>query len=622
MLDKKNLFRVSGVLPLLGTVAVGLYCVGATYENSFKNWLEERSSLVYGAKVEIENLSVQLFQGNAVLNRIQITNPRFPLKNIFEIDKIKLQFSFKELIKRKLVISSMDIQGIRAGTQRVSSGVLEDSINNAESHPILWEKTDSGVYGDLRAQIKQGPLKYLSQITTGAYTPTKLPNLKKTLSSLKYLQEVNQAFEVSAREWNHQANLLPNPSQLDQWHTQITSWENSNRNLASAEESENRRKLALLLRERFNSIGQQLQTASKSLTRFKSQMDGINPLLAQDIEAVKKELSLPSSAEQDLSFSLFGLQVISLLEKMSFWSHSYRNYGQIVTSRPGLQLVRTTSNGTTKYHFLNSISHPSLSIKKITLADGSESHSDKKNLFKGEITDFNLFPHFYKTACNLNLEAKIPEAEIDGIKVNVRLANESGIPKEEFSLVIDSFPLDEATIRSTSDFDIKIAHATGRIQAKGTLHGDGMNATGRFETIGTKFSIKSQFQPFEEILDTLTKYRTTLLVDAKAQGDIDTVSLSIESEFGKQLAKGISETFNKQLAQIDDTLKTHILDSLFPLRQSFNEKVQDAENISLAQMRNTLNELELMMSYTRKYEPNSGKNKDRLSQGPNPNKTL
>ena len=95
MLDKKNLFRVSGVLPLLGTVAIGLYYVGATYENSLKNWLEEKSSLVYGAKVEIENLSVQLFKGKAVLSRIQITNPRFPLKNIFEIDKIKLQFSFK-----------------------------------------------------------------------------------------------------------------------------------------------------------------------------------------------------------------------------------------------------------------------------------------------------------------------------------------------------------------------------------------------------------------------------------------------------------------------------------------------------------------------------------------------
>jgi uncharacterized protein (TIGR03545 family) len=621
MLDKKNLFRVSGVLPLLGTVAAGLYFIGATYENSLKNWLEEKSSLTYGAKIDIEDLSIQLFKGSATLSKIQITNPASPLKNFFEIDKIKVKFSFTELLKKKLVISSMDIQGVRPGTQRIYSGVLEDSVTNSESHPVLWEKTDSGVYGDLRSQIKQGPLKYLSQITTGAYTPTKLPNLKKTLSSLKYLQELNQNFEVAAREWNHQANMLPNPSQLDQWHTQVAQWENSNRNLASTEEAENRRKLALLLRENFQSIGQQLQTASKSLSRFKSQMDGINPLLAQDIESVKKELSLPSSAEQDLSFSLFGLQVINLLEKMSFWSHAYRNYGQVVISKPGFELIRTSSNGTTKYHFLNSISHPSLSIKKITLENAAESHG-KKNLLKGEVSDFNLFPRFYKTACTLSLEAKIPDAEIDGLKVQVRLANESGTPKEEFNLVIESFPIDDATIRSTSDFDIKISHATGKIQAKGSVQGDEIDATGRFETIGTRFNVKSQFQPFEEILETLTKYRTTLLVDAKAHGDKNSVTLSIDSEFGKQLAKGITDTFNKQLAQIDDTLKTHILDSLFPLRQSFNEKVQDAENISLAQMRNTLSELEILMSYTHKYEPTSGKHKDRLGQNPTQNTNL
>ena len=69
------------------------------------------------------------------------------------------------------------------------------------------------------------------------------------------------------------------------------------------------------------------------------------------------------------------------------------------------------------------------------------------------------------------------------------------------------------------------------------------------------------------------------------------------------MASSIKETFSKQISQIDETLRAHLLDSLFPLRQSFNDTLQDVENVSLAQMRNTLNELENLVGYTRKYEP-------------------
>ncbi len=613
MLDKKNIIRTKGFILLTGLILLGGYSVFLNYEQLSKKWLEEKATLAYGARIDIKDLDIELFKGTATLKKIQFTNPTNPLKNLFEVDNIALKFNLSELLKKKLVITLIDISGIKAHTQRIYSGELENNTINEESHPALWEKTDSEAYGELRGQVKQGPLKYLSQITTGAYTLTKMPKLKNSLTSLKYLEELNLSLEKDSREWNHQANLLPLPSQLNEWQTHVAQWTSHPREIATTLELKKRKEMATLIREKYEIINQQLTTATKNLSTHKSHIEPINELLNQDIEALKKELSLPTQEEQDLSFSLFGLHIITFLEKFSYWSEIFRHHGTIVFSTPNMQLITTGSNNLTEYHFLNSKTFPSISIEKINLHNDIKT-ADSDKPFTGEVQDFTLFPQFYGKTCTANFKGQIPGSDMQGLTLNLLLTSESGIPTERFDLVINSYPIKDITIRSTSDFQIKISSATARLKTKGILNGNSLNASGHFETIGTRFSVKSQFQPFEEILDNLTRHRTTLLVSGQVKGEGNKINLSVESEFGKQIAKGISDNFKKQLSQIDDTLKTHILDSLFPLRQNFNEKVQEAENIFLAQMRNTLNDLEILTLSTKKYEPQTEKLKNRHSK--------
>jgi uncharacterized protein (TIGR03545 family) len=598
MLDKKSLLRVSGIVPLAVILVVGSYGVSASYEHYLRKWLEEKSSLAFGAKIDIQSLSVHPLQGLATLKKIQITNPRSPLTNIFEIDQISVNFSLGELLKKKLDISLLDIKGLKINTSRIASGSLEDLGPLAETHPVLWEKTNSGAYGELRNQVKQGPLKYLSQITTGAYTPTKLPNLHKTLTSIKHLEELNKSFEKSHREWNVQSNVLPTSTQINQWQSEIAKWNSKPRDLASLSETENRKKLLSLLTDKHKNLKEKLTLATKTVEKYKSEMEKFSSLLDGDIEAVKKELSLPSAEENDLSFSLFGLHVIGLLEKISYWSEAYESSNTTLMTQGNLRLICSQSNGHNLYHYLNLNTLPSLYIQKGRLEDNVSTNGKNRNI-SFLFTDFMKFPNFYDRKSTVSLKATIPEFELEDLALEIEMMNNDGNYQKSFQFSVDSFAIENANLRSTSDFELKIAGATGRISAHGKMTGPNLEAEGRFETTGTKFAVKSQFQPFEEVLETLTKYRTNLKVIGMAKKTGDQVELKIESDLGKSLALAISDTFKKQLAQIDDTLKTHILDSLFPLRQSFDEKLQDAENISLAQMRNTVSELENLLSSAR-----------------------
>lgn len=618
MRAKSNLIRIKGIAPLAAVLAFGAVYFNLSYEQHLKKWLEQKATLAYGAAVDIDKLNVDLLNGQAHLQKIQITNPSSPLKNLFEIDKISLHFSVKELLKKKLVIHSVNVSGITSGSLRVNSGVIDDMLEESEEHPVLWQKTDTGVFANLRNQVKQGPLKYLSQITTGAYTLTKMPNLKKSLNSLKYLETLNQSFEKTHRDWTSKVSLLPTPTQLNAWQGDVATWSANPREIASTIDNEKRKHLAIQLREKYETISNELASAQKELTHIKNQMDGINQFLAEDIETLKKELNLPTQANDDLSFSLFGIHAISFLEKLSYWSDTFRHHGTVTFSTPQLEIVRTTNSKQIEYHFLNKKTEPSFYIGEVKLISGS----DASNGLVGEFKNFTLFPHFYNYVSQASVRGNITGSNWEGIKLEVQLASENELPLEKVSFSVDSFPLEDFVIRSTSDFDIKISSGTAKLGIEAVFKGPRLDVTGIFETMGTKFSVKSQFSPFEELLDSLTRSRTILITKATAQGEKNSLQLTIESDFGKQLAKNIHETFIKQLAQIDDTLKTHVLDSLFPLRQTINEKIQDAENISLAQMRSTLNELESMMIYTKKYDPQAAKFKHRYSQAEKNHQTL
>lgn len=621
MLDKKRVFRASGIVPLIGLSVTAIFIGSNIYESLAKAWLEVKLTQAYGAKIDIQDLKISPLKGTAFLKNIQLTNPSDPLKNLIEIGNISLKFNRAELLRKKLVIDLIEASEIKAATRRTRSGIIDDLISGSEAYPVLWEKADVGGFQTLRNQIKNGPLKYLSQITTGAYTLSKMPNLKKSLASLQYLQEINHKAEAANREWNNQASLLPTGTQLNEWQTTIAKWANSPREIASAHDIEGRKQLAVQIRAKHAQISGQLDSALKHFTLLKAETDAVNNLLEKDLETLKKELSLPSQASEDLSSSLFGHHVISVLEKINYWIDIYRNPGNSVFLSPDFEVVKWSSPNRTEYHFLKRGFSSDFEIKKLTVV-ADKNDEKKPPPFAGELSHFILFPDFFKTNCKAIFSGNIPGLDWEGLKIQADLTSDSDLSNDSIEVSVDSFPLEDFILKSTPDFSIKITSSTAKFKANGSFKSRGLNANGTLETIGTKFSVSSQFSPFEEILEKLTKYRTTLQVAGTASRNKDSTSLTIESDFGKQMATEISETFQKQLAQIDDTLRTHILDSLFPLRQSLNEKLQEAENVLLAKMRNTLSDLELMMSSTKKYDPEAEKFKQRYSEIMNARKNL
>src|SRR5690606_30550530 len=98
-------------------------------------------SSAVGAKVEVAQSKASLLETQLLLTGLQVTNPKSPMKNLVEVDRIELDFSTTALLRRKLVADYGIVSGLAFDTDRDHSGAIEKS--SASDAPPSWLKRKS-----------------------------------------------------------------------------------------------------------------------------------------------------------------------------------------------------------------------------------------------------------------------------------------------------------------------------------------------------------------------------------------------------------------------------------------------------------------------------------------------
>ncbi|MCH8957592.1 hypothetical protein IIA28_20105, partial [candidate division KSB1 bacterium] len=95
--------------------------------------LEKAGESAVGAKVEIDNLKLNLAELSISLDRLQVTNPNDTWKNLFETGRMSFDMEVVPLARKKIIINDVTIADIRVGTKRESDGALQKTGIDASS---------------------------------------------------------------------------------------------------------------------------------------------------------------------------------------------------------------------------------------------------------------------------------------------------------------------------------------------------------------------------------------------------------------------------------------------------------------------------------------------------------
>src|SRR5574341_2032200 len=117
--------RWPGLIAFVVVVGIGLAIWFLVIDGLVKRGIEAAGSKLVGAKVELDTADVSLIPLGIELRRLQVANPDAPMRNAVEFRRIAFGMEALQLLRRKVIIDEMAIEGMRFNTPRVTSGAIK-----------------------------------------------------------------------------------------------------------------------------------------------------------------------------------------------------------------------------------------------------------------------------------------------------------------------------------------------------------------------------------------------------------------------------------------------------------------------------------------------------------------
>ncbi|MFO7768941.1 MAG: hypothetical protein R6W82_08325, partial [bacterium] len=121
----KKIFRWKALIPL-ALLFILLTAGWILFLDTVVEWgIEEAGTQIVGARVELDSADVTLTRGRLYLAGLQVTDPAAPMSNLFEAAEITTDLRVWPLLRKKVIVDTAAVRGLRFGTPREVSGALE-----------------------------------------------------------------------------------------------------------------------------------------------------------------------------------------------------------------------------------------------------------------------------------------------------------------------------------------------------------------------------------------------------------------------------------------------------------------------------------------------------------------
>ena len=131
-----------------------------------KSLIEEAGTEAVGAKVELDAADLSLFPAGLMLTRLQVTDPNAPMTNAVEIAQVAMGLDGLNLLRRKVIVEEMALEGVRLGTPRVTSGATRDVSLQEEESEMFSIDLPSLEIPDVKNILEQEDLETIRLIET------------------------------------------------------------------------------------------------------------------------------------------------------------------------------------------------------------------------------------------------------------------------------------------------------------------------------------------------------------------------------------------------------------------------------------------------------------------------
>jgi|GEM_PF-871753 len=256
----KKWIRWKGLIGFAVAVVVLLLFFILFVDAIIKGSIEYTGSRIVGAKVELDDAEFRFSPLGMQLTRLQVTNPDQPLQNIVDIKTINFNLDGLNLLRRKVLINEMRVDGIRLNTARKKSGAVKQRPKQAKT---VTPQEDKGKGFDL--------------------PEISIPNVDKILAreeikTIQQAESLKKNIKTSQQHWTNIRDNIPGEKRIDEHKNRLDKVKQIN--------TKDIKQLAAAIKE-LKAIKKDIQADINSVDSSRKQISGGLGRLNKDLKDLK-----------------------------------------------------------------------------------------------------------------------------------------------------------------------------------------------------------------------------------------------------------------------------------------------------------------------------------------------
>ncbi len=497
---------------LLLLVVIIVATVAFALEPIAKWAIESEGSKAVGAKVNVDDVDIQLYPTHVALYGLTVANPNEPMSNLLESEKVSADVDSTALIKRQFIADQVLLSGLQMATERSPPGPLDGSM------PPAKPKEEGGL------------------------PSIELPDANAIMAEEQAIiqaevEEIENGFKTLEEKWQEKSKTLPQQERLDEFKAR---WE------------------ALKEKNTFERIAGAKQLRDDIKDELK-QFKGLNKEISADVDTAKalssRAARLPAAQSQRI-MSKYGVDqgtdgMLRLLlgdDATKFVQRGLTLYKQTMG-----ELAAKESSAPSEP--AGSSELPVSILIREVLIDGYQMVGEQKLAYNGKIEDIT---DKLEKPIAMKLQGGVEEQAqllIDGL-----FKQQNDAMSANVSMTLKQLLLSGIALSQSPQLPLQLEQGLADIAANFSLNGDDLSGSVKGLVNQAKILVASAGgeNPTAQRLARALEGVSKLVMDMRVNGSVDDPIVKLKSNLDSILGDVLGEELKGQLKELEASLKSDI----------------------------------------------------------------
>lgn len=571
MTTKVFRWKAVGPLLVLFVIAGVLWILFA--DKIARHESEQVGTQLLGAKVEIQDMHIDLPHGKVTLRGLTVASPHEALRNLLQADELTADIDVVPLTERKLVIDRLAATGLRFGTPRETDGRVA-------------AKSGEGIAGHVMAETREWAGQFqipALQLATGKIGIDSLD--PRRLSSIPAAQALGARADSSHKAWQAGFDSLNLGPTLDSAKATLDRLQHARAtDLATVNDA---RQAIDRLKRAQGRVAALDRGVTQGVAALKSGLAGLDSAKQKDYAFARSLLKLPTLDAPQIGAALFGPGAIKPFERALYYAQLARRYmppGLLPRASTGPQRARRAGEDV---RFPKERGLPTFLLRSAELSFLLHPNSAQPRAYGGQLSGLTSDPALYGRPTQLSasgpeLAAAAMLNHVGEIPVDTAGATLGGVTLPPFTVPGLPLQLDPGAATTTLGFN---------------LNGDTIHARFAVRSSNVRWSGDSGLtrSAVGDLIWRTVSGIKDLDLEARLSGELHHPDLSVRSNLDQAIATRLRAVLGGQVAAAEKQMRARV-DSLVddrvgPVRTRVND-IQTQAQAQVAQQRAKVDELQ------------------------------